>query len=293
MQGSLHCDYLNLTIPENRSRDVRSDLIDHLSLLGAVPDTADLYRLNGGTLKITDRKGFSCVGLSGGLLRALRENSMLSPVLHTIGCGPHRLTRVDVAYDVFRAAPPVLQAMHDRAKRGGIALTRKRISPKRVKFIESYDHIRPGRRTGSLYLGTRSSEVRALIYDKRCERIDKGFTDPGPWVRYELTVTGKLSPSLRDVVSPKSMYWHFMSDVLPPPSNVEPWEGLGESYRLEPPPELLPHEIMARKVESSPDVEQLLELAQRMGPNGYTALLRMLDKKRTRIVQPTDSIAAA
>ncbi|CAN0440886.1 unnamed protein product, partial [Ectocarpus fasciculatus] len=169
----VHADYLNVTVPEDRASEVHNGVLRHLTMLGAIPDTADLYRLNYGTYKATHRQGFSTFGFSGGLLGALRQNSMLDPVLHQIGCGPHRVTRLDVAHDLSENAAPWLQRLHRRAKQGNVRLTRKAVSPERVRFIESHNYPDPSVKTGSLYLGARSAEVRALVYDKRCERISK------------------------------------------------------------------------------------------------------------------------
>jgi hypothetical protein len=141
-------------------------------------------------------------------------------------------------------------------------------------------------------LGARSSEVRAIIYDKQNERLDKGFPDPGPLTRFELTVTGKLSPSLRDVVEPEPMYWKFMSGVLPPPANCPDWDGQASGFELPPPVAHLPFALLKRKVEESPDIQHALDLASRLGPHGLDVLISLIRQRaKSMPIAPADSEA--
>lgn len=75
-----------------------------------------------------------------------------------------------MALDVASHAPPLLQALYGRAARGEVSLTRKTLDPGRHVFR----YIGPGpdgEDTGTVYLGARSAEVKARVYDKRWERI--------------------------------------------------------------------------------------------------------------------------
>lgn len=285
----MHCDFLNVSVPESDSFSVRRSLLDAIGSLGSTSVTEDLHRLGGGTIKITEGRGFSVFGVSGMVLEYLRLCGELSRLLHIFGSAPHRVTRLDVAHDVPVFAPPVLQRILRKARSGSLSLTRKSLRPSSVRFIDNHNHYEAGFRTGTVYLGTRSAKAYARVYDKRNERLDRGFPDPGNMLRYELTVTGKLSPTLRDVVEPSPMFWNFMSEVLPPPANAPEWSGNADGFAIDAPVPLLPSEIMRRKLEGSADVVQLLELAHRLGPHGLDLLVNMLKRQSKLIsVQPAD-----
>jgi hypothetical protein len=222
-------------------------------------------------------------GMSGQVLEHIRGCGELARTLHVFGDSPHRVTRVDVAHDVPTPSPPVLQRLLRKARSGSLSLTRKSLRPQSIRFIDNHNHYETGVRTGTLYLGARTAKVYARVYDKRNERLDRGFDDPGNMTRYELTVTGKLSPTLRDVVEPEPMFWKFMSGVLPPPANVPDWEGGADGFAIAEPIALLPAEIMRRKVENSPDLTHILELADRIGPHGFRLLVSMLERRTKEI----------
>lgn len=286
----MHCDFLHVTIPESHAAVVLRGVLDAMGSLGAVSVSPDLHRLGGGTVKFSEGRGFSMVGISGQVLDHLRLNGELSRSLHLFGSSPHRVTRVDVAHDVACSAPPVLRRLLRSARSGSISLTRKSLRSQSIRFIDNHNHYAPGDRTGTLYLGSRTAKVYARVYDKRNERLDRGFDDPGNLLRYELTVTGKLSPTLRDVVEPAPMFWKFMSDVLPPPANVSDWVGGADGFDISAPVALLPAEVMRRKLEASPDVAHLLDLADRIGPHGFDLLVRMLKRQSSsRPIQPLSS----
>lgn len=284
----MHSDYLNVSFPDYREHEIRRLLGQSMGYVGAIRCTDDLYKLGHASAKLREGYGWLNLSLSGQMLGALRDHAVLPTMLSDVAMGAHRVTKLDVAHDLHTDAPKLLKRLKRRSEGGNMRLTRKYLRPQAITWFESYCHYRPGTPTGTLYLGNRTAEVRARVYDKRNERIDRGFDDPGSLTRFELTVTGKVGVSLRDVVSPMSLYWNFMSDVLPPPSNVPLWEPAGEGYSLDrdAPPDFVPFEVLRRKIATSPEVDELLSLAEQMGPNGYAVLLRLLDAKRTAQVVP-------
>ena len=109
--------------------------------------------------------------------------------------------RLDVALDVLVPAPGLLQSLYKRASSGEVALTRKALNPARhLRSIMSPGVT--GEDTGTIYLGGKTAEVKARVYDKRHERIASGFPDPGPWLRAELTVTAAVGISLKRCLEP-------------------------------------------------------------------------------------------
>lgn len=275
----MHCDYLHVTVPIDHADTVERDLLDLFGYLGSQACTEDLHRLGGGTLKISRHPGFVMFGMSGQVLEHLRLNGEFTRCLFIFAESPHRVTKIDVAHDIPQHSPPVLQRLLRKARTGGLALTRKRLRPQSIRFIDNHNHYEPGVRTGTIYLGGRTAKVYARVYDKRNERLDRDYPDPGNLTRYELTVTGKLCPTLRDVVEPAAMFWHFMSEVLPAPSNAPEWSGKADGFKIDTPLPFLPAEILRRRVETSADVEAILELADRIGPHGFNLLVNMLKRK--------------
>lgn len=118
---------------------------------------------------------------------------------------------------------------------------------------------------GTVYLGGRSAEVKARVYDKRQERIARGYPDPGPWLRAELTVTGAVGVSLKDVWSPAPVFWHFMASTLKGiaacPVDVPEWVPGGVGFSLPPRPVLDPVQRLARRLERSTELQDLCSLA--------------------------------
>ena len=160
--------------------------------------------------------------------------------------------------------------------------------------MQSHNHTDPGVSTGMLYLGGRKAEVRAAVYDKRNERLDRGFPDPGPTLRAELRLSGKMGITLRDLVSCDPCYWHYMGNLFPRPSGVPLWVPNDSDYKLEPAMPLEPYELLRRRVETSPDIAHILDIASRLGPHGYETLLMLLERRQEAFpVQPSASNEAA
>lgn len=274
----MHSDYLNVTVPDTDSRSVTESLLEIVSSVGAVAAHKGLYKLSGrGTLKLGGKPGYELYSASGGLLEALREHGMYSTYLTVFGEVPHRVTQLHVAHDVYDLdAPKLLQALYRRADgQPGIHLTRKRAQPKQIMAPG-----RDGRTTGTVYLGTRKSEAWAKVYDKAQERWDRAREEWPPCVRFELSVSGKAGVSLRDAYSPESIFWHYMRDVLgPPPSDVPDWEPGAQGFSLPSKVSLLPAEALRRLVESSPQLEQMLDLSRQLGPHGYAHLMRLINAR--------------
>jgi len=274
----MHVDYLNLSVPTDHSYDVGKGVSDLMGEIGASLALEGLWTLRrGGTCKIRPLSQVHSYSFSGGILEALRGHDQYENLLSVFSYAPHRVTLMDVAYDLAVDAPPILRKLYRRAKSpDGVHLTRKRISLDKLSHVARPNAFGSGD-TGTLYLGGRSAEVRAKVYDKRQERHDNcGGLDVGALTRYELTVTGKTGVSLRDAHKPASIFWHFMSDVIRPPVSLPAWEPSSEGYTLPPKPISLPAARLMRKVLESPDVADLLRLAHESGPNGLNMLLSRL-----------------
>jgi len=257
------CDWVNITAPETVANDVMRELQTVLHAVGAIAATDELWNLAGGSGSFMHKrkKNFSIFGVSGQVLDALRSQNLLEDFFVPFVGVPHSVTRIDIAHDIERDSPKELRRIYKKATNGEISLSRKTLRGGQVRRLVS-----PGTwgdETGTVYLGRPTAEIRARIYDKRQEVFDKhGIELPCPLTRYELTLTSKTGIGLSDVFSPEAAFWNFMGDVLPKPANAPVWETTGAGFDLVATKELLPAELLKRKVGDSLEVGKLLDLAE-------------------------------
>lgn len=275
----MHADYLNITLSTDHREAVHASLLPILSDLSFFPDSAGVYRSPtiSGTFDCRDKYSVSRFSASGGFLDHARATGALSDLLWCFADTPHRVTRLDIAHDLPVDSPRILANYYSRAKRGRLSLTNRVIRPDQVSRI-----VRPslygGADTGTVYLGCEHIQVAGLkIYDKRNERLDRGFPDPGPMTRFELKLGRKAGVSLRDVHDPAPAFWHHMADIFPtPPKTITPWVRAGEGYCLPPRVVSLPAEALKRSVQASGVLADWLTLADQIGPSGPDYLLSLL-----------------
>ena len=221
----MHADYLNVTMPDGDAPDVESELLKIVAAVGGTSITDGLYKLtSGGTFRSEAKRNFHYFGVSGDFLATLREHALYDAYLGAVAYAPHKVTRLDIAHDVYDSDSPAVLARLVRATRSekGVRLSRKKLNPQtqvRTMFSMSDD----GRDTGLVYLGGRTAEVKAKVYDKRLERKQVANVDFPACTRFELTVTDKVGVSLRDAQSPEAIFWNFMSEVLPAPPDASEW----------------------------------------------------------------------
>jgi hypothetical protein len=280
MASEPFCDYLKITIPESESGGFREEVALFLSQFPMQVVNDGFYKLDGGgTVLIGVRGRVLMFSVSGAAIGLFRDYGLWGDLLSLIGDWPHRVTLMDVALDYFHLDGPNTIGLYDeKASTGQVRLSRKFIPGTNCRSVTSVNH--EGRRTGTVYYGTRTSEVRAKTYDKQHERMCAGHADPGPWVRHELTVTGKMGPTLRDAMLPSAIFWHYMGQtLLERPEGVSDWVPYAEGYILPKRVPLAPYQALQRRVELSPEVDYLLGLATQCGPEGFASLQRMLAKR--------------
>ena len=80
------------------------------------------------------------------------------------------------------SVPAVVAAVKMAALSGSLSLTRKSLQPSHCRYLGGIDV--DGHETGTVYLGKRqNADVWAKVYDKRHERLSRGFADPGSLLR--------------------------------------------------------------------------------------------------------------
>lgn len=276
--AEVFCDYLNVTVPIDYLREAREGLRPVMDSVGAVVEADDRYRVDGGSLKHENRGRFGLISASGQVLASLRQFRLFDEYLRVLGSLPHKVTLLHATRDRVADGPAEVQGLYRRACRGGVSLTRKAIQPRQITKLFG-PSVLDGRDTGSVYLGRRTSEVWAKVYDKREERLVKGFADPGPLVRDELCC-GKVGATLRDAQAPEALFWHYMAPgVYRRPRGAPAWSPGVEGCSLAPRELLPPAQRLKRRVESSSEIRALLELANQAGPHGvdyFCSLLRRL-----------------
>jgi len=278
----VHVDYLNVTVPETVSATVVDEVKRVLDYCGGVQRTPESYSLgDSGSALVKNRNGYSLVGVSGNGIEALRRYDMYAELLWVFAAKPHRVTRIDIAHDVQEPTQAILRSLWRRARgKTGIRLTRKRVAPKNVnRYVR--DCLYGDGVTGTVYLGSRKSEVYAKVYDKRNEILDRHGKDIGrPLTRYEMTATSKVGVSLKDASEPEPLFWHFMSNVLSPPTEGVPeWVAGAQGYHMPDRREIMPAERLKQVVSESPEIERWLSYADDVGPTGREYLLGLLRRR--------------
>jgi len=285
----MHCDYLNVTVPDGDADSVTGELLSIVSAVGGSAVMPGLFKLaTGGTFKTEAKRGFQFYSASGDFLAGLRGHGMFENYLSAFA-GPHNVSQMHIAHDVYGTDTPALlgKLVKRTRKEPGVRLTRKKLNARtqvKTLFSASAD----GRDTGTVYLGNRKAEVWAKVYDKQNERLQNANQEIPPCTRYELSVSGKAGASLRDAHSPEAIFWNFMSDVLPAPSDAPEWFKGGQGFSLPPKVALLPAEALKRLIESSPHYDQIFALADRMGPHGYDYLLRLINARHNTHLRSLD-----
>ena len=273
-----HCsepfaDWLDVTW--NPDDAPAQELHDWLISVDAWPFDLGKYRLGEGTVFVQHRKRFSRVSISGGALEYMRVRGVFVDCLSLLGSSPHRVTRLDAAVDTNEAGPAAVERY--RALYPEVCyLTHK---PVKVSCFLSAD--REGQQTGTWYAGHRTdAKVTARVYDKAHQLYEKRGELWGPRTRYEVTLRGKVGPTLKDAYDPCAAFWHYAAPaLLDAPDDAPPWgPGTAEGWEStwEPP---LPAAVLKRRVSESLELDVLVDLADKAGPEGRNYLLSLLRRR--------------
>lgn len=271
--GAPFCDYLRVSMEPAAADEVEGALRPLLEHAGCVANPAApgeyLHHGGGGSFKRLKPGRVDVLSLSGSLLADLRAGGVLNPTLAVLGTVPHRVTRLDAARDYGLPGPLYVAEIHRLALAGRIRLTylagspgmRRLITPEQVSVHLSAD-VR-GAQTGTVNLGRRgSADVIACVYDKRHERLCRGFPDPGELLRVEMRLGKSVGMTLRDASSPERLFYHYAApDLCSMPPAMEPWLAHAEGLVLQPIPQFTADERLARLVERSGELGRILELA--------------------------------
>lgn len=289
-------DWLSVTVPRDFDAAFRDGLEAILGQLGAVARLDDVTYQVGrlmvggklesyGSVKFKPKgQGFFLVSASGGILERMRDCGVFMDYLALIGSFPHRVTRLHATCDYAVPSPGVvIRAVKSAAAAGEVQLSRKALPASQCKWMLVAGE--DGLDTGTVYLGKQEkSDITAKVYDKQRERIDKGFPDPGPIVRVELSLGSETGVTLRDAADPAGVYWHYASRTLVQrPEGFPEWSGQAEGFVLPPRRVVGPLERMQRLLESSFELRQLVDLACAAHGDHAASVLARIFRERCEV----------
>lgn len=230
-------DYANISTPKQNRVELISQIQPFLDVLGAlqIPEVEGLYVLpkKGGSFKVSDRAGVSVFSASGGVLDRMRANRMLDSYLTVFSEFEHNVSMMHATVDYAIDSPEILEAIYQKATSGQFYLSRKALNPMHVSRLTGKNI--EGDETGTVYLGNRQNyDIWAKAYDKRQERLAKGFADCGPMLRIEIAVQTDVGATLRDISNPHDIYYHFANkSLVEAPKGFNGWVTHANGYTLE------------------------------------------------------------
>jgi len=282
-QSTVFCDWLDVTMPPSEEYRVRSALGPIFCAADGLKRHDDCYEVGGGIIKVHGDSKWFRVSFSGSAIRMLEVSGYWETCLAEIAEGPHRVTRLDAAVDLALDGADAIACLDEKYPRGQVRLTQRPI-----KVTQMLSTRPDGRRTGTWYAGHRSgAEVSCKVYDKAWQVLEKtGISEP-PRTRVELTVRKGPGPTLRDAFQPQRIFWHYMAPaILERPQNVPEWSsGWAEGWVMER-VELLPAQALKRRIEHSPELAALIELADSIGPHGRQMALSQIRKCFDSVPEP-------
>lgn len=240
----------------------------------------DLYKspAGRGTVKIDIRSRFVRVSCSGAACAYLRESGVWMDYLSILSTSPHCVTRLDAAVDLAVDGAGLVDRMRARHSSGSVSLGRKAISTSVILSV------RPdGRETGTWYAGYGSSaKATAKVYDKAWQMLQLFGTVIAPRGRVEVSAWKGYGATLRDAAMPDAIFWHIASPaLLQAPEGIPMWQPDQDGGWQSATQEIIPAEVMKRRIENSAELQKLYELAESF-PGGFEYLRHQLNKGVTR-----------
>lgn len=284
-----HLDFLTATFQRGQYPFIHSGILPLMTSISGI-DT-----LQNGTYSFPDHPGKlrfqensrspnrCMLTVSGKVISRLRQSDIIDHLLAVMSDYPHKLTSIDVAYDLPLDTLVIQRKLLRKAKSSnGIKLGRKRI-----KNVRSYRGDLLANDSGTLYLGQRTNELYAKVYDKRMEVLSKTGIDIGPMTRYELTASCNVGITLSDAQRPEGLFWHFMSDVLRRPEGLPEWVPGETGFSTGKIEKALPAALLRDRVASSAEVGYLVDLALQSGEKGPDYLLNLIRRRLDAASSPS------
>lgn len=230
------CDRLTVSSPASHDAALLDVCAEFAVQLDAKPDGPKGRWLlpEGGTFFYQSRGRFAALEASGRALAALRAATLFGDYLGALGALPHRVTRLDATLDIAEPAAPFLRDLYRKGVKGQIRLSRKPVDGTEVvQYLGA--PLYPGDMdTGTVYVPMRrfgSKRQYLTAYDKRQERLSKGYPDPGDLLRIEASAARDKGATLADAWDPEPLFYDIVSpDVLDKPAGVPAWVPAVETW---------------------------------------------------------------
>lgn len=287
--GEIFCDWLDATYAPDSSvlNDVSTFVTENGGECTHGNDKRKVYRFGSdvykGTLVLENASRYSRVSASGAALMHLRCLDLYLELISIMSTEAHNVSRLDLARDELQDGAEMIRSMKRKYNQKGVtcALGRKSLPVSYVTSVRA-----DGKETGTFYAGHHTrARITGRVYDKQAQMLAVHGEHIPPTVRTEITVrgeNGRPGPNLYDAIHPEKLFWHVASPVLlKAPVGVQEWiSGWGGSWVYEMPEKLLPAESLARMVEYSPALDDLLVQADKInGDGGRKYLMRLLSRK--------------
>lgn len=190
-------DYLRFSIPESNVKDIAENILC-ISICeftndvknSPYPSYTGCYSFANINIHNSENHSSVLVDISGKGCRQYEEYMSSAKGWHwqalieTIIYSEGKVTRIDLALDIYDSSSPSVKVLQDYVKRG-------QLSSKSHKFMEiNSGRILDGKLLGySLYIGSSPQILR--IYDKKQERLDNNdeIVLVDKWIRWELEIT--------------------------------------------------------------------------------------------------------
>lgn len=291
-ESSVFCDWLDVTYSPNDGAlpDIHLFLDTLLCPVRYSDAEKTVVDVGSGVIVMQLKKRFHRVSASGAALAYLRSLGEYEPYLSQLSLHPHKITRLDAALDIPIDAPKILRFLESKFPADLVNLQRKALRVTRMYSARASDCVL----TGTWYAGHRSSaRVTARVYDKQAESLAMRGESILPTTRVELTFRKDHGCTLRDAAMPYSLFHSYARPLLQnPPSSAPEWVPNGEPWASVPIAPKLPYQLFKRRLETSPELDRLIELAAGFGASGELLMLRVFsDRLQARNKAISSSIA--
>lgn len=257
-------DYVNITVANDYRVAVIEGLQPILDIFSCTQVCEGLYSMpnKSGTLKVSSRHAITTFSASGQFLANLRSGKLLDSFLTVFSDFSHNVSMLHATVDFAVDAPQALREIYSLATSGEFYLSRKAMNPKHVTKFMGIDV--DGAETGTVNLGYKANyDIWAKAYDKRHERLSKGFEDCGPMLRIEIALQTDVGASLRDVSNPHDIFYQYASkSLVEAPKGFNGWESFAGGLSLDRKhQDITAWEKCKSIIFFSPDITRLIDLA--------------------------------
>jgi len=262
--GLPFADFVNITVVNDDADALLAGLMPLLDIYGCLQVADGVFSLpnKSGTLILRKRQAITTFSTSGQFLSNLRANAMLDRYLTVYADFQHNVSMLHATCDYGVDAPAALKEIYSLATSGQFYLSRKAMNPNHVTKFMGLNA--DGSETGTVNLGYKQNyDIWAKAYDKRHERLSKGFADCGEMLRIEIAIQTDVGATLRDVSNPHDIFYQYASKSLViAPKGFAGWQSYAGGLSIERKADnLTTWQRIKGIIENSNDFKRVLDMA--------------------------------